>query len=124
MINGKREVGPNAVLAFKREGYTLTDFSFTDLFDSLFYKGLRNFLRSNFLFSFGEFKSSISKNEFLKKAQKLIPSITKDDIVKGSAGVRAQAMSEQGDLIMDFKIECENNQIHVLNAPSPGATAS
>jgi len=124
MINGKRELGPNAVSAFKREGYTLTDFSFVDLFDSLFYKGLRNFLHSNFLFSFGEFKSSISKNEFLKKAQKLNPSITKDDIVKGSAGVRAQAMSEQGDLIMDFKIECENNQIHVLNAPSPGATAS
>jgi (S)-2-hydroxyglutarate dehydrogenase len=124
MINGSREVGPNAVLAFKREGYRLEDFSLRDVFDSFFYKGLLNFLRKNFLFSFGEFKSSISKNEFLKKAQKLIPSITKDDIVKGSAGVRAQAMSEQGDLIMDFKIECENNQIHVLNAPSPGATAS
>lgn len=124
MIDGKREVGPNAVLAFKREGYSLADFSFRDLFDSLFYKGLRRSLSSNISFSIGEFKSSIFKSEFLKKAQKLIPSISEKDIIKGSAGVRAQAMSKHGELIMDFKIEYENNQVHILNAPSPGATAS
>lgn len=124
MIDGRKEVGPNAVLSFKREGYTLSDISFRDLFDSLFYIGLFRFLYSNFSFSITELKSSISKREFLKKAQKLIPSLSEKDIVKGSAGVRAQAMSKNGELIMDFKIEHENNQIHILNAPSPGATAS
>lgn len=124
MIDGRKEVGPNAVLAFKREGYALSDISFRDLFDSLFYIGLFRFLYKNFSFSIGELKSSISKREFLKKAQRLIPNISEKDIVKGSAGVRAQAMSKNGELIMDFKIEHENNQIHILNAPSPGATAS
>lgn len=124
MYNGKREVGPNAVLAFKREGYKLTDFSFRDFIDSLFYKGLINFLISNFKFSFGELRSSISKKAFLKKAQKLVPSLTVNDLTKGSAGVRAQAMSKEGELIMDFEIIKENNQIHILNAPSPGASAS
>ena len=124
MIDGRKEVGPNAVLAFKREGYALSDISFCDLFDSLFYIGLFRFLYSNFSFSLGELKCSISKREFLRKAQRLIPNISEKDIVKGSAGVRAQAMSKKGELIMDFKIEHENNQIHVLNAPSPGATAS
>ncbi|MFM1912538.1 MAG: hypothetical protein RIR51_376 [Bacteroidota bacterium] len=124
MYNDKREVGPNAVLAFKREGYKLTDFSFRDFFDSLFYKGLIKFVINNFQFSFGEFSSSISKNAFLKKAQKLVPSLTEDDLIKGSSGVRAQAMSKDGKLIMDFKIKNEGNQIHILNAPSPGASAS
>jgi L-2-hydroxyglutarate oxidase len=125
MINGGREVGPNAVLALKREGYKNTDLSLIDAFDSLSYKGFLNFLAKNTSFAMGEFVSSLSKSAFVAKSKKLIPDIEKHMLVKGgTAGVRAQAISPKGDLIMDFNIVKENNQIHVLNAPSPGATAS
>ncbi len=124
MIDGGREVGPNAVLAFKREGYKFTDFSLNETFDSVLYKGLNKFIFSNFKFSLGEFQTSLFKSNFLTKAKKLVPDITEQDIVKGPAGVRAQAMGKNGELIMDFKIQTYNNQIHVLNAPSPGATSS
>ena len=125
MINGGREVGPNAVLALKREGYKNTDFSLTDTFDSLTYKGFLNFFAKNASFAMGEFLSSLSKSAFVAKAKKLIPEVEDYMFVKGgTAGVRAQAISPQGELIMDFNIIKENNQIHVLNAPSPGATAS
>lgn len=125
MTNGGREVGPNAVLALKREGYKKTDFSLKDTFDSLTYKGFLNFLTKNTSFAIGEFLSSLSKSAFVAKSKKLIPDIEEYMFVKaGTAGVRAQAISPQGDLIMDFNIIKENNQIHVLNAPSPGATAS
>jgi L-2-hydroxyglutarate oxidase len=125
MINGGREVGPNAVLALKREGYKNTDFSLNDTFDSLTYKGFLNFFAKNTSFAMGEFLSSLSKSAFVSKSKKLIPDIEEYMLVKGgTAGVRAQAISPKGDLIMDFNIIKENNQIHVLNAPSPGATAS
>jgi L-2-hydroxyglutarate oxidase len=125
MVNGGREVGPNAVLAFKREGYKNTDFSLKDTLDSLTYKGFLNFFAKNTRFAMGEFLSSLSKSAFVAKSKKLIPDIEEYMFVKGgTAGVRAQAISPQGELIMDFNIIKENNQIHVLNAPSPGATAS
>ncbi len=125
MVNGSREVGPNAVLALKREGYKNTDFSLTDTFDSLTYKGFLNFFAKNTRFAMGEFLSSLSKSAFVAKSKKLIPDIEEYMFVKGgTAGVRAQAISPQGELMMDFNIIKENNQIHVLNAPSPGATAS
>lgn len=125
MVNGAREVGPNAVLALKREGYKNTDFSMFDTFDSLAYKGFLNFFAKNSNFAFGEFLSSLSKKAFVAKSKKLIPDIEEYMFVKGgTAGVRAQAISPQGELIMDFNIVKENNQIHILNAPSPGATAS
>jgi L-2-hydroxyglutarate oxidase len=124
LINGEREVGPNAVFAFKREGYRNTDFSLNDTFDSLTYKGFINFVSKNFKFSINELKSSIFISSFLEKAKKLIPEIDSTMFVKGTAGVRAQAMDESGKLLMDFNIVREGNQIHVLNAPSPGATAS
>ena len=125
MINGGREVGPNAVLALKREGYKNTDFSLKDTFDSLTYKGFLNFFAKNTSFAMGEFLSSLSKSAFVAKSKKLIPDVEEHMFVKGgTAGVRAQAISPKGDLIMDFNIIKENNQIHVLNAPSPGATAS
>lgn len=125
MINGGREVGPNAVLALKREGYKNTDFSLFDTFDALTYKGFLNFFLKNTSFAMGEFFSSLSTNAFVKKAKKLVPDIEAYMFEKGgTAGVRAQAISPQGELIMDFNIIKENNQIHVLNAPSPGATAS
>ena len=125
MTNGAREVGPNAVLALKREGYKNTDFSLNDTLDSITYKGFLNFMTKNFTFAIGEFASSLSSKSFVAKAKKMIPDVEEYMFEKGgTAGVRAQAMSPEGELIMDFNIIKENNQIHVLNAPSPGATAS
>lgn len=124
LIGGEREVGPNAVLAFKREGYSNTDFSLNDSIDSLTYIGLIQFLRKNFSFAMGEFASSLFVSSFIAKAKALIPDVSADMLVKGTAGVRAQAMDAKGNLLMDFNIERVGNQIHVLNAPSPGATSS
>ena len=124
MISGEREVGPNAVLAFKREGYSNKDFNLKDTVESLTYVGLLNFLQKNFRFTMGEFASSLLISSFIAKAKIMIPEVEANMLVKGTAGVRAQAMSAEGILLMDFNIEREGNQIHVLNAPSPGATSS
>lgn len=124
MVSGIKEVGPNAVFALKREGYNNTDISISDTAESLAYIGFLNFLKNNFRFAIGEFQSSLFKSVFLKKAQKLIPELSEDDIEKGMSGVRAQAVDRGGRLIMDFRIEKVGRQVHVLNAPSPGATAS
>ena len=124
MISGEREVGPNAVLAFKREGYSNKDFNLKDTVESLTYVGLLNFLQKNFRFTMGEFASSLLISSFIAKAKIMIPEVEANMLVKGTAGVRAQAMSAEGILLMDFYIEREGNQIHVLNAPSPGATSS
>lgn len=124
LINGEREVGPNAVFALKREGYKNSDISLKDTFDSLTYMGFLNFITKNFAFSMNEFGSSLFTSLFLQKAKKLIPDINAEMFKKGTAGVRAQAMDPSGKLMMDFHIAREGNQIHVLNAPSPGATAS
>ena len=124
LISGEREVGPNAVFAFKREGYKNTDFSVSDIMDSVFYKGFLKFAAKNFKFCMNEFVGSVLMSEFVNKAKKLVPDIDSSMFVKGTAGVRAQAMNDSGELLMDFNIVREKNQIHVLNAPSPGATAS
>ena len=124
LINGEREVGPNAVFALKREGYSNKDFSFLDAIDSITYRGFLRFIMNNFSFSFNEFKSSLFIKDFIKKAQKLIPDINESMFEKGTAGVRAQAIDIDVRLLMDFNVIREGNQIHVLNAPSPGATAS
>lgn len=124
MVTGEREVGPNAVLAFKREGYTNRDINIQDSIESLTYLGFLNFIRKNFKFALGEFSSSLSMEAFIAKAKVMIPEVEANMLVKGSAGVRAQAMDVNGKLLMDFNIEREGNQIHVLNAPSPGATSS
>lgn len=124
LINGDREVGPNAVLAFHREGYHNTDFSLKDTIETLTYKGLRKFVFKNFNFSLNQLKMSMSKELFLYEAQKLIPDITGNDIIGGRSGVRAQAMNENGKLLEDFEIKYHGNQLHVLNAPSPAATSS
>ena len=123
-INKSKELGPSAVLAFKREGYNLTDFSSKDFIENIGYVGLRKFLASNLKFSLKELSMSISKELFIKNAQKMIPEISSNMFCKGITGVRAQAMNETGDLIMDFKVIAHGNQVHILNAPSPGATAS
>ena len=124
LTNGEREVGPNAVFAFKREGYKNTDFSVNEFLDSVSYKGFIKFAFDNFVFCLKELKGSLMFSDFVKKAQVLIPEIKPHHLVKGTAGVRAQAMNIDGKLLMDFNVIRQDNQIHVLNAPSPGATAS
>ena len=124
MINGDREVGPNAVLAFKREGYKNSDVSINDMIDYLGYSGFLKFIGKNFAFCINEFSTSILKSSFLKKTQKLIPDIRNKDIKNGPAGVRAQGIDSNGNLMMDFEIKTHKNQIHIINAPSPAATSA
>ena len=124
MINGSVEAGPNAVLAFKREGYSKKDFSVTDISRMFFYSGFWKMATRYYKMGFGEFRRSLSKKEFVKSLQKLIPEIQKDDIERGGSGVRAQALESSGKLVDDFRIVEAKRMVHVLNAPSPAATAS
>jgi L-2-hydroxyglutarate oxidase len=124
MTSGVREVGPNAVLALKREGYTAKDIDLRDALDALTYSGLMRFLQKNTSFALGEFVSSLSMHSFINKARAMMPEIAESMLERGTSGVRAQAMDTSGELLMDFNIERVGNQIHVLNAPSPGATSS
>ena len=123
MVNGDVECGPNAVFTFKREGYRKTDFNFRDTIDALTYKGTWKLLLNNTSFAYNEYRRAFSKKLFLKTLQRLIPSLTINDIHKGGAGVRAMLLSENGDTKDDFRIEYKGKSIHVLNAPSPAATA-
>jgi len=124
MINGGVECGPNAVFVFKREGYNKTDFNLKDTAEALGYKGTWKFFAKHWRFGLDEYRGAFSKAYFLKRLQKLIPSLQSDDSVPGRAGVRAMALSQEGKMIDDFKIEAQGNAIHVLNAPSPAATAA
>ena len=124
MINGDREVGPNAVLAFKREGYSFKDFSLDDMLETLFYKGFYKFISKNLFFSLRELGTSLSDIIFINQARKLIPDINSSMFDKGISGVRAQTITNTGELFLDFGIYRNKNQVHILNAPSPGATAS
>jgi L-2-hydroxyglutarate oxidase len=124
MINGGVEAGPNAVLAFKREGYKKTDFSFTDLLEMKLYPGFWKMAAKYYKMGFQEFRRSFSKKLFVQSLQKLIPEIQIDDIEVGGAGVRAQALERDGKLVDDFRIVEAERMVHVLNAPSPAATAS
>ncbi|MHC4912973.1 MAG: L-2-hydroxyglutarate oxidase [Planctomycetota bacterium] len=123
-INGKVECGPNAVFSFKREGYRKTDFSLIDTWDALSYPGLWKMFLKNFTYGLDEYTRAFCKKLFLRQLQRLIPTLGPDDIKPCDAGVRAQAVGTRGELIDDFKIERRANAIHVLNAPSPAATAS
>jgi len=124
MISGGIEAGPNAVLAFKREGYTKKDFSFGDVFQMLTYNGFWKMSAKYYKMGFGEFYRSFSKKVFLKALQQLVPEIQANDIEPGGAGVRAQALEPTGKLVDDFRIVEASRMVHVLNAPSPAATAS
>jgi L-2-hydroxyglutarate oxidase len=124
MINGGVEAGPNAVLAFKREGYKKTDFSFQDLLELNLYPGFWKMAAKYYKMGFQEFRRSFSKELFVKSLQKLVPEVQYDDIEVGGAGVRAQALERDGKLVDDFRIVEAERMIHVLNAPSPAATAS
>lgn len=123
MTNGDIECGPNAVFSFKREGYNKTDFSLSDSFDALTYIGTWQLFLKNASYGINEYRRAFSKRLFLKTLQKLIPSLKMSDIKPGRAGVRALLLSQNGDTKDDFRIEFASNSIHVLNAPSPAATA-
>lgn len=124
MTNGEIECGPNAVFTFKREGYGKTDFSFRDTWDALTYKGTWKLFFSNMRFGINEYRRAFSKKLFLKTLQRMVPDLTMDDLKPGRSGVRALLLRQDGDTRDDFKIVHEGNSIHVLNAPSPAATAS
>ena len=123
MIDGSIECGPNAVFTFKREGYGKTDFNLKDTLEALLYKGTWKLFFKHWRFGLNEYKRAFSKRLFLKELNRLIPSLKMDDIVVGRSGVRAMALANNGEVFDDFKIEFKGNSIHVLNAPSPAATA-
>jgi L-2-hydroxyglutarate oxidase len=124
MTNGEIECGPNAVFTFKREGYGKTDFDWKDTIDALSYRGTWKLFFQNMRFGINEYRRAFSKKLFLKTLQRLVPSLTMQDIKSGRSGVRAMLLSEDGDTRDDFRIEYRDTSIHVLNAPSPAATAS
>ena len=123
MIHGGVECGPNAVFVFKREGYNKTSFSLKDTIDAFSFAGTWKFFAKNLRFGLDEYRGAFSKAFFLKRLRTLIPTLESDDIVASRSGVRAMALSPEGNMIDDFKIEFNDNAIHVLNAPSPAATA-
>ncbi|HXA45724.1 MAG TPA: L-2-hydroxyglutarate oxidase [Candidatus Angelobacter sp.] len=124
LVLGGVEAGPNAVLAFAREGYKWTNINLRDLSESLLYPGLWKFMVKYPSMCGYEIHRSLSKAEFTRSLQKLVPEIREDDLEPGGAGVRAQAMLPEGKLIEDFHFEEARGILHVINAPSPAATAS
>ena len=124
-LKGGIEAGPNAVLAFKREGYTRASFSIRDSADSLTYPGLYRFIAKYPKATLDEFRNSMSKRVFLRNLQKLVPDVELEHLrLGGASGVRAQAIDFDGSLAMDFRLVEGAKRIHVINAPSPAATAS
>jgi L-2-hydroxyglutarate oxidase len=124
MIQGGVEAGPNAILATAREGYRKTDFNAGDLADALSFGGLWKFMGRHKRMCWDEIVRSLSKRRFCASLQKLVPEITEADLEPGGAGVRAQAMTPAGELVQDFEIMERPDALHLLNAPSPAATAS
>ena len=123
MIGGKTECGPNAVFTFKREGYAKTSFNLKDSLEALSYKGTIRLFAKNWAKGIEEYRRAFSKKLFVKELQRMMPSISEDDVVATRSGVRAQAVGREGQMIDDFKIIRSPGVIHVINAPSPAATA-
>jgi L-2-hydroxyglutarate oxidase len=124
MIDGSIHAGPNAVLSLKREGYRKTDFDLGDFAEVMTYAGFWKLAAKHWQEGFQEIVRSFSKAAFVRSLQQLIPEVTAEDIVPNPAGVRAQALKNEGSLVEDFLIEEGLNSLQVLNAPSPAATAS
>ncbi|MEW6428693.1 MAG: L-2-hydroxyglutarate oxidase [Thermodesulfobacteriota bacterium] len=124
LLDGGVEAGPNAVLAFKREGYRRTDFDAGDLFATLRWPGFRILARRYWRAGWEEMQRSWSKKKFVAALQRLVPEIGEDDLLPAGAGVRAQACTRDGRLVDDFLLLADRRVLHVGNAPSPAATAS
>ncbi len=124
LIHGGVEAGPNAVLALAREGYRKTDINAVDLFDALSYSGVWRFLLRYPGMCWAELRRSFSKRLFCRSLQRLVPEIRIEDLAPGGAGVRAQAIEPSGELVQDFRFATAERALHVLNAPSPAATAA
>ncbi len=124
LIHGGVEAGPNAVLALAREGYRKGDFRWQDTWDAVTYRGFLRFVQKHFSMCVAETIRSNSKAMFCRSLQKLVPEITVADLEPGGAGVRAQALSPTGSLVEDFQLIPGDRSLHVVNAPSPAATAS
>lgn len=123
MAAGGVECGPNAVFAFNREGYEKYSFNLRDTIETVNFPGFWILARKHWRRGLDEYYRSFSKKAFLQNLQKLIPSISMGDITPSPAGVRAMALQPDGEILDDFRIERTENQVHVLNAPSPAATA-
>lgn len=123
-IDGKVEAGPNAVLAFKREGYQKTDISVADCWETLAFPGFWRLAGRMWKVGLAEYRRSFSRKVFLRDLQQLLPELTDADLGAYGSGVRAQAIDRQGNLLDDFAIVSGGGMVHVLNAPSPAATAS
>ncbi len=123
-VHGEVEAGPNAVLAMSREGYRHRDISVRDLYEALAFSGLRRFIARYPRQTIAELQRSLSKTMFCRSLQRLVPSIEERDLVPGIRGVRAQALNADGSMVEDFLVVARPNAVHLLNAPSPGATAS
>ena len=123
-VHGDVEAGPNAVFAFAREGYTYSDIKPKEMLESLSYSGFWRVSRRFWRVGLYEYYRSLSRRAFVRSLQKLVPAITDTDVTRGHAGVRAQAIDPQGNLADDFVIQQTEHALHVLNAPSPAATAS
>ena len=123
-MNGDLWLGPNAVLAFSREGYSFGSIHLGDLGDMARFGGFRNFARKHWRTGFEEMARDLSKKRFLASLQKYIPELVMEDLLPGPSGVRAQALSEDGNLVDDFIVDRESRVLHVRNAPSPAATSS
>ncbi len=123
-VNGTVDAGPNAVLAFRREGYRRTDFDLRDVASSLAFPGFWRMAAKHWRSGLDEFQRSFSKPAFVRALQRLIPEIRDEDLVPGGSGVRAQALRRDGTLVDDFQFVPSRNVLHVLNVPSPAATAS
>jgi L-2-hydroxyglutarate oxidase len=123
-IHGEVEAGPNAVLAFAREGYRFTSFKPSEMAGTLVYRGFWAMARKYWKVGAFEVHRSLSKKKFVESLQKLVPDIQAEDIVPGGAGVRAQAVKADGGLLDDFSIVTSEDAVHVVNAVSPAATAS
>jgi (S)-2-hydroxyglutarate dehydrogenase len=124
-ISGEKLLGPSAILAFKKEGYYFKDFNIKELFDLIKFPGFGKFLKGNKAFIWDELLSSLSRKIYLDKAKKIIPDLNQSMFLnKKFSGVRAQSLNNNGRLLMDFSIKSFNNQLHIINYPSPGATSS
>jgi L-2-hydroxyglutarate oxidase len=123
-ISGRVDAGPNAVLAFRREGYRRADFDVRDMVSSMTFPGFWRMAAKNWRSGLGEFYRSFSKAAFVRALQRLVPEVRAQDLVPGGAGVRAQALNRNGGLVDDFHFVASRRLLHVLNVPSPAATAS